>query len=108
MSELLGGGFDGNEWPHMSFTKARGLYLERVESLPVSQLDMFHLDIANAVLHMAYTPDGTLVQEILEPDGSDSGLGYARIDPEDEAGLTFVLMSTLRALDDQPPSSGQI
>lgn len=105
MGEKSGTVFDEVEWPPMSFTQARGLYLERVQGLPSSRLDKLHLEIADAVLHMAYTPDGTLVQEILEPIGEQS-LGYVSIDSDAEEGLVIVLIGTLKTLHQYRSVSG--
>ena len=44
--------------------------------------------------------DGVLVQEVLEPNGERS-IGYEKIDPEIERGVTYVLISTVEKLDER-------
>lgn len=88
-----------DEWPTTSFTQARDLYLDRVANRPLHSLDRQHLILADAVLHMAYGMDGVLVQEVFDPSGNCT-LGYKRIDPEIEQGVTFVLIAAVEKLDE--------
>lgn len=97
IEERLNLGLNGYEHQYTPFAQAQIMYLKLIDSLPSSRLDIQDLQMADAVRHMAYRTDGTLVQEILEPD-SDRTIGYLPIDPDIEAGLTVVVLSTIEQL----------
>lgn len=101
LGESLEDGKNGGEGeePPISFAEAREMYLARIRALLGDQLDEAHLRMADAVLHMGYTLEDTLVQEVLEPGASERSLGYVAIDPEIEEGIVEVLMHAVEALD---------